>query len=230
MPRVSRRRRRGWKLRRPSRCALLALRLTRDAAGARLHTRRLDVAVPRLEGERARQRRRAHRHRDRRAGSRYAAPRGRALVARRGRSHTPAPGVAVRLHRGRAAHARALDGRVCDRRRRIHPHGRRPRRDSLVRSTSGRSRVHRCRSRRISRDSSRPATCAAHRSSVVPPRSARDQWPLRCSTAASRSSVPSDRRKVEDGGPTEDAVAEFGSGWHPTSKSMRQLPPWNATG
>ena len=48
-------------------------------------------------------------------------------------------GVAVRLHRRRTAHARAHDGGARDRRRRLHPHGRRASPRRPVRSTSGRS-------------------------------------------------------------------------------------------
>ena len=209
---------RGWKLRRPSRGAVLAIRVTRDAAGPRLHARRLDVAVPRLEGERARQRRRAHRHRSRRAGSRHAAPRGRALVARRDRSHAPAAGVAVRLHRRGAAHPRGSRRRgsrptTPDSSSRAPTSPRRP-----VRSTSGRSRVHRCRSRRTARDSSRPATCAADRSSVVRPRSARDRWRSRWYTAASRSWVPSDDAKPGSAARPK-TPSRSSQDWHPTSKS-----------
>ena len=82
------------------------------------------------------------------------------------------------------------------------------------------SRVHRCRSRRTGRDSSRPATCAADRSSGVLPRSARDQWQLRWYTAAWRSWVPSDDRSWEQPARPKTLLPSSGD-WHPTSRSTR---------
>ena len=81
------------------------------------------------------------------------------------------------------------DARARGRRRRLPAHRRRRQCRRAARSTNGRCRVHRCRSRPTGPGCSPPATCAAGRSSVARRRSARDPWPSRWSTAASPSSA-----------------------------------------
>ena len=183
---------RGWKLRRPSRCAVLAIRITRDAAGARLHARRLDVAVPRLEGERARERRRAHGTevvgleadtRLRRSCSRRTTrPVSRACPW--SRCSSASEGYRARAG-SRRADSRPTTPDSSSRAPTSPPSPGALDQWPLVACTAAARD-------QSARDSSRPATCAADRSSVVPPQSARGRWQSRWYTTAWRSWVPSD--------------------------------------